>query len=207
MRPLLLALVLAGLAAAAAEQINGSTAVYVFGSNDDGQLGLGDTTDRKSPVKLPLSEAAAQVALGYAHTAVRTVKGNVYVFGYNADGELGLGDTTIRKSPTIVDGLFFANAQLSLGVAHTAVLQGECVASRGTCEGSGLAWRFSARCGGGARDGVCGCAEGAAPVDGVCRRCPFPSRCAGFNCSTGYAGVMCMQCSPRYYSVRGQCNS
>ena len=39
MRPLVLALVLAGLAAAAAEQINGSTAVYVFGYNVFGQLG------------------------------------------------------------------------------------------------------------------------------------------------------------------------
>lgn len=51
--------------------------VYVWGSNADGQLGLGEDIKAVSvPTILPLQESIASIACGYYHTVFLT--GNKY---------------------------------------------------------------------------------------------------------------------------------
>lgn len=74
--------------------------VYVWGYNDYGQLGLGDTTLRTTPTKLSLPNNVVPAAFyaGYDHTLMITVDGDVYTCGINADGRLGIGNTTNQKT-------------------------------------------------------------------------------------------------------------
>lgn len=79
--------------------------LYMFGSNEMGQLGLGDTIDRLTPVRVQIKNGSnevlniVEVSLGTNHTIVRTEDGSAYAFGCNKMGQLGLGDTTMRLSP------------------------------------------------------------------------------------------------------------
>ncbi|XP_048243746.1 E3 ubiquitin-protein ligase MYCBP2-like isoform X7 [Haliotis rufescens] len=63
--------------------------VYTFGSNHQGQLGLGDTGVRGSPSKVPLPLSAVQVAAGSYHTVILLTSGQVYTFGNYQKGALG----------------------------------------------------------------------------------------------------------------------
>lgn len=79
--------------------------LYMFGSNEMGQLGLGDTVDRLTPVRLQIKNGSGEIlniveiSVGTNHTVVRTEDGAAYAFGCNRMGQLGLGDTTMRVAP------------------------------------------------------------------------------------------------------------
>ena len=86
--------------------------VYAFGLNDEGQLGLGDTTNRLSLTELTVAPADAtankpiirgqvkNIAAGDRHTFIQTNDGKLFVFGRNDEGQLGLGDNNDRNKPT-----------------------------------------------------------------------------------------------------------
>jgi Alpha-tubulin suppressor and related RCC1 domain-containing proteins len=83
--------------------------VACWGKNAEGQLGVGDTTDRKTPVivnnigtTLPKAVAIAIVDL---HTCALLEDGRVACWGYNYYGQLGDGTTTNRNTPVIVKGI------------------------------------------------------------------------------------------------------
>ena len=73
--------------------------LYAFGRNNFGQLGIGDTTQRTTPVKVGESSDWVQVACGGYHTIAINSSGELYAWGYNLYGQLGLGDTTYRNAP------------------------------------------------------------------------------------------------------------
>jgi len=93
-----------------------SGAVLAWGANESGQLGLGDTTDRRYPnlVKLPygyLSVPAGATGLASSGPCRRnfaylqaggTVYGQFYGWGDNSGGALGTFDTANRTSPNVV---------------------------------------------------------------------------------------------------------
>ncbi|KAM4601976.1 retinitis pigmentosa GTPase regulator b [Polymixia lowei] len=68
--------------------------LFVFGSNNWGQLGLGSKLSVNKPtcVKALKSEKVKLVACGRNHTIIYTAQGNVYTTGGNSEGQLGLGD-------------------------------------------------------------------------------------------------------------------
>ncbi|HEX3565501.1 MAG TPA: IPT/TIG domain-containing protein, partial [Acidimicrobiales bacterium] len=83
---------------------------YAFGVNSSGQLGIGSTTAKSTPVEVEgpggtgfLSGLVA-VAAGFSHSLALTQGGNVYAFGLNANGQLGNGSTTNATTPTEVEG-------------------------------------------------------------------------------------------------------
>ena len=76
---------------------DGSLAAY--GHNDHGQLGLGNTVDRKRFVRVPLSQRVAQVACGDWHTLIRFESGTVAACGSNSFWQLGLGDRSEHSYP------------------------------------------------------------------------------------------------------------
>ncbi|XP_054264750.1 X-linked retinitis pigmentosa GTPase regulator-like [Macrosteles quadrilineatus] len=98
--------------------------VFVFGSNEWGQLGLGhkSVVAKPSCIKSLKPEQATHVACGRAHTLISTASGKLFVCGSNSDGQLGVGDTTDRDVPTVIDGVEGTIEQLSAGCLHSAVL-------------------------------------------------------------------------------------
>ncbi|NXM29491.1 RPGR regulator, partial [Oxyruncus cristatus] len=80
--------------------ITGKGKLYMFGSNDWGQLGLGSksTVNKPTCVKALKPEKPKLAVCGRNHTLVYTEKGNVYAAGGNSEGQLGLGDTEERTT-------------------------------------------------------------------------------------------------------------
>ncbi|KAG7215669.1 hypothetical protein INR49_022024 [Caranx melampygus] len=74
--------------------------LFMFGSNNWGQLGLGSklTANKPTCVKALKSEKVELVACGRNHTLLCTAKGRVYATGGNSEGQLGLGDSEERTS-------------------------------------------------------------------------------------------------------------
>ena len=99
--------------------------VYAWGRNDDGQLGLGDTQNHETPVKIPGLEQVISVSLGrYAGTnAAVTSDGAVYVWGLVYCGDDDQYQPILERylTPQRVDGI--ANAiSVSAGGNGFAVL-------------------------------------------------------------------------------------
>ena len=92
---------------------------YVFGGNNNGELGLNDTVFRSTPVLLPGSWSlinrenydSGTVGIWYASVGIDT-SGNLYTWGSNDSGQLGTGDTINRSSPV----------QISTGVTFTSAI-------------------------------------------------------------------------------------
>ncbi|NWY36738.1 RPGR regulator, partial [Sylvia atricapilla] len=106
--------------------ITGKGKLYVFGSNDWGQLGLGskNTVSKPTCVKALKPEKPKLAVCGRNHTLVYTEKGNVYSAGGNSEGQLGLGDTEERTTFHLIS--FFTNQhkikQLSAGSYTSAAV-------------------------------------------------------------------------------------
>lgn len=84
-----------------------STPYYLWswGRNYKGVLGLGDTTNRSSPVQVgSISDWLSLAAGKYHMTAIKT-DNTLWSFGQNSSGQLGLGDSTDRSSPTQIGAL------------------------------------------------------------------------------------------------------
>ncbi|NWW59253.1 RPGR regulator, partial [Ifrita kowaldi] len=106
--------------------ITGKGKLYMFGSNDWGQLGLGskNTVSKPTCVKALKPEKPKLAVCGRNHTLVYTEKGNVYATGGNSEGQLGLGDTEERTAFHLIS--FFTNQhkikQLSAGSYTSAAV-------------------------------------------------------------------------------------
>lgn len=89
-----------------AVQENGD--LWVWGWNGQGQLGLGDTTNRATPILHPSVKNVSKAACACDFTTdqkfcagygmVLCQDGTLWCTGYNAHGQLGLGDTVNRNS-------------------------------------------------------------------------------------------------------------
>ena len=94
-----------------------------WGSNKDGQLGDGTTTDRNTPVDVVgLSNGVVAVSAGSGHTCALTSAGGLKCWGSNKDGRIGDGTTTDRLTPVDIRGLASGVASVSAGSRHTCVL-------------------------------------------------------------------------------------
>jgi alpha-tubulin suppressor-like RCC1 family protein len=115
-------------------------AVYCFGKNDAGQLGLGHAKsvgDRPGtmgesmlPVKLGDDFVATSIASGGSHVCALSDQGTVKCWGANDAGQLGLGDTANRGAspndlgaalPTVDLGHGQIAVDLACGLRHCCV--------------------------------------------------------------------------------------
>ena len=77
--------------------------LWVCGNNQYGQLGLGDTSNRKTFTQITTNtNDIKSVYCGGNYTSILKNDGTLYVCGANVYGQLGLGDTTNRKTFTRV---------------------------------------------------------------------------------------------------------
>ncbi|NXW93456.1 HERC5 ligase, partial [Alopecoenas beccarii] len=101
-----------------------SGAVYSWGKNDFGQLGLGDTRDRGCPLYVKALEhwKTVFVSCGADHTAVLSKEGLVCTFGAGGSGQLGHNSTRNELVPRVVAELWGARvSQIACGRQHTLV--------------------------------------------------------------------------------------
>lgn len=88
--------------------------LYAWGANDNGQLGVGDTINRSSPVAvlggLKFESLARLSAASASVIALQQGTGAAYAWGENSAGQLGVGDIIPRSSPVaVLGGLKFAS--------------------------------------------------------------------------------------------------
>ena len=101
--------------------------VHASGKNDCGQLGLGDTNNRRTVTAVPAlpdGKVAKQVVAGSNFTMILAEDGTVFASGSNAYGQLGLGDLANRNAfaavPALPDGK--VAKQVIAGRGHTVIL-------------------------------------------------------------------------------------
>ncbi|NXB67416.1 HERC5 ligase, partial [Struthidea cinerea] len=87
-----------------------SGAVYSWGKNSFGQLGLGDTKDRDCPSYVGALEhwKTVFISCGADHTAVLSKEGLVCTFGAGGSGQLGHNSTRNELLPRVVAELWGA---------------------------------------------------------------------------------------------------
>lgn len=95
--------------------------LFVSGQNNYGQLGLGDTTNRSSPVQLG-SLTDWKTVDGWYHNLAIKKDNTLWAWGWDAYGQLGLGDTTNRSSPTQV-GILTNWKSVNCGYCHTLAVK------------------------------------------------------------------------------------
>ncbi len=95
-------------------------ALWAWGRNSHGQLGLGDATSRSSPERVASlsSRTTTAIAAGLDFSLALTSDHTVWAWGRNQNGQLGLGDTTNRNVPTEVTALA-GKSVVSLAACNT----------------------------------------------------------------------------------------
>ena len=101
--------------------INSLASLYCWGTNWNGAVGDGTTTDHLAPVLVAGSISFTQVATGSGHSCALSDLGDAYCWGRNYAGQLGDGTTTDRTAPTLVlGGLTFAS--IDVGFNHSCAI-------------------------------------------------------------------------------------
>jgi alpha-tubulin suppressor-like RCC1 family protein len=77
-------------------------AAYCWGSNVNGQLGDGTTTNRSTPAAVTGGLSFAMVSAGGQHSCGSTIGRFAYCWGGNGSGQLGSGTTAMSTVPVRV---------------------------------------------------------------------------------------------------------
>ena len=102
--------------------------VWSCGRNNDGKLGLGDTTDRTTftQVTTNINNDVKQVACGGSHTIILKNDGTVWSCGNNGSGQLGLNNTTNKTSFTqVTTNINNDVKEVACGGNHTFILKND----------------------------------------------------------------------------------
>src|SRR3989344_376578 len=76
--------------------------LWAWGYNGYGKLGLGNTSNRSSPVQVGALATWTAAVGGDSHSMAIKSDGTLWAWGNNANGGLGLGDVANRSSPVQV---------------------------------------------------------------------------------------------------------
>ena len=96
--------------------------LWSWGWNGEGELGLGDNTDRALPTQVAGSWESISVG-AYSLLAIKT-DNTLWATGLNWDGQLGVGDTTDRNTMTQVTGTGWDKVSTATGYGnHTLAVK------------------------------------------------------------------------------------
>lgn len=97
--------------------------VKCWGSNDAGQMGIGNSGGQSNPVDvIGLTGEAVGVAVGGSHSCAVMRSGDVMCWGANYSGEIGDGTHIDRKHPALVLGLPNGATSIAAGGGHTCAV-------------------------------------------------------------------------------------
>jgi hypothetical protein len=101
---------------------NGS--VWAWGTNQNGQLGDGGTTDSSTPLAVSGLHNIIAIASGGAHSLAVTADGKVWSWGANDSGQLGTGTNADSALPMEIPGLSGISA-VAAGENHSLALSSD----------------------------------------------------------------------------------
>lgn len=116
--------------------------LYGWGQNYLGQLGVGTTSNKTSPVVVPLPAGAKRwqaISSSNLHTLALTDNGDLYAWGFNKYGELGIGNNDRQTSPVRVafpEGVDSTSFRWTLIAASESILMDATVSARSYAVGS-----------------------------------------------------------------------
>jgi len=127
-------------------------ALFCWGSNGTGQLGLGATPEALVPTSVPLVGGAASVAAGWAFTCALSADGELSCTGANDAGELGVGDAVNRDAFEYVSG-GRSFSDVTAGAEFTCAVE----------QGSGAGWCWGSNFWGQLGTGIASAADETSP--------------------------------------------
>ena len=92
-------------------------AIWSWGKNANGQLGLGNTTYYSSPMQIGALTTWTAVTTGEQFKGAINTSGQIWVWGFNGNGQLATGNTTSYSSPIQI-GALTNWSKLSAGNVH-----------------------------------------------------------------------------------------
>jgi alpha-tubulin suppressor-like RCC1 family protein len=105
--------------------LKGDGTVWTWGTNTNGQLGLGSTGGtHNSPSQITSTSGFVAISAGTNHVVAVKGNGTVWAWGINSNGQLGDGSTTMRTSPVQVNTLTNVVA-VSAGQYHSLALKAD----------------------------------------------------------------------------------
>ena len=107
---------------------------FCWGRNEEGQLGDGTLTDRRTPTAVAGGLTFAAISTGDFHTCGITTTGQAYCWGINQFGSLGDGSQLRRLTPVAVSG-GHVFASIATGSQNTCAITDDNVAY---CWGQGF---------------------------------------------------------------------
>jgi alpha-tubulin suppressor-like RCC1 family protein len=113
--------------------ISNTSQVYATGYNARGQLGIGDTTNQNSPIRIASLNSISMVAAGDAHSLFLTKSNQLYACGMGSYGQLGTGLVADSLIPTLIPTGSTIISSISAGYGISYYL-----ASSGVCYATGL---------------------------------------------------------------------
>jgi hypothetical protein len=97
--------------------------LFVWGSNDNGRLGLNDTVSRSSPTQIPGTQWNIISSTG-GGTLISKTDGTLWSCGFNANGQLGQNNLTNYSSPIQIPGTQWNNIRGSTAHVYTTKTDG-----------------------------------------------------------------------------------
>lgn len=95
--------------------------VWAWGEGESGQLGQGNTADKKSPAKIKGIENVKMITAGDDHNIALDEDGKLWSWGKNTNGQLGLGSPFSYTKPQEIKGLQDVE-YISAGGSHSLAL-------------------------------------------------------------------------------------
>ena len=96
--------------------------LWCWGKNNEGQVGVGNTSNVTTPTQVSLGGAVDSVKLGGLHTCALLADESLKCWGDNDEGQVGVGDTTDYNTPQSISFSGTNVNDISLGSNHTCAL-------------------------------------------------------------------------------------
>ena len=115
-------------------------ALYVWGKNSYGQLGVGDEVNKNTPIKVTaINGKVMELIIGYSFSVYAILEdGSLYAWGNNESSKLGVGDEVNRNTPTKVNLPGKIKKLITSSSASYAILEDGSLYAWGNNEGGQL---------------------------------------------------------------------
>jgi alpha-tubulin suppressor-like RCC1 family protein len=98
--------------------------LWAWGSNTNGQLGIGNTSSRSVPTRIGTLTGWRTVSAGQYHSLSIRDDGTLWAWGRNQAGQLGTGNTTTQNTPVQI-GVETGWAAVSAGADHSLAIRSD----------------------------------------------------------------------------------